>query len=162
MSSRGAAEGMRRHRSRTRDLAERRRTLVKLLIALFVARIVVTITEIAESGVTWWSLLVTAAIGIEAWRAWNVSRAARAHPDAPPPPPLPDTAWDRMLRPLERFGPASLYAFAVLYALAYLALLAAGASRDTLVDVAVAAREVITLFFLFVLIAGYRSVRAAR
>jgi hypothetical protein len=40
-------------------LAERRGSLVKLLIALFVARIVVTITEIIESEVTVFSAVIS-------------------------------------------------------------------------------------------------------
>lgn len=155
------APGQRRSRSRTRDLAERRQSLVALLIALFVARIVVTATEIAESRLTWWSLLITLAIGIEAWRAWAVARSRRAHPDAPPPPPLPDTRWDRMLRPIERRGPIVLYVLAALYLVAFLALAAAGESQETLLDVSLVAREAITLFFFFVVIAGVRSVKAA-
>jgi hypothetical protein len=55
--------------SRIVAIAERRGSLVRLLIALFVARIVVTVTEIVESEVTLWSALITAAIGLEAWRA---------------------------------------------------------------------------------------------
>ena len=141
---------------RTRALVERRTSLVRLLIALFVARIVVTITEIAEARLTWWSVLVTAAIGAEAWRAWIVARAGR---DAAAAEPIPDPGWDRVLRPLERYGPAVLTVLTVLYAAAFIALTVAGESRDRLLDVTVIAREALTFFFLFVLVAGYRSIR---
>src|SRR5918998_1716301 len=85
-------------------LAERRGSLVRLLIALFAARIAVTITEIAESDVTLFSAFITAAIGIEAWRAWLVSRVARGG-GGPAVVELPDTVWNRILLPLERRGP---------------------------------------------------------
>src|SRR5918997_5336088 len=92
---------------KTVALAKRRASLVRLLIALFVARIVVTITEIVESEVTLFSAVITAAIGIEAWRAWRVSRVARR--EGGPAVELPDTAWNRILLPLERRGPLFLY-----------------------------------------------------
>jgi hypothetical protein len=138
-------------------LAKRRASLVRLLIALFVARIVVTITEIVESEVTLFSAVVTAAIGIEAWRAWRVSRVARQEGGATVT--LPDTFWNRLLLPLERRGPLVLYVLATAYAIAFVAVLAAGESRDTLLDAAVISREVITFVFLGVLVAGYLSVR---
>ena len=145
-------------RSRTVALAERRSSLVRLLIALFVARIVVTITEIIESEVTFFSALVTAAIGIEAWRAWRVSRVIRR--EGAPPVELPDTVWNRILLPLERYGPPVLYVLTAVYAIAYVAGLAVGEPRDTVVLVAQITREVVTFFFLGVLLAGYLSVRA--
>ncbi|HEY8583761.1 MAG TPA: hypothetical protein VIL49_12465 [Capillimicrobium sp.] len=154
------APAHRRHRGRTRDIAERRQTIVALLIALFVARIVVTATEIAEERLTWWAALITLAIGIEAWRAWTVARTRRRHPDAPPPPPLPDSPSDRLLRPLERRGPVVLYALAAVYLAAFLALAAAGESHETLLDVALIARELTTVLFLIVIVAATRSVRA--
>lgn len=151
----------RRRRSRTKDLAERRQTIVKLLIALFVARIVVTATEIAESRLTWWSALITLAIGFEAWRAWRVARTRREHPgDGDAPPPIADSSWDRMLRPVERRGPAVLYVLSALYLVAFLALVAAGESSETMLDVALIARELTTLFFFFVIVAATRSLRA--
>jgi hypothetical protein len=147
-------------RSRTRQLAERRPSLVRLLIALFVARIAVTVTEVAESQVTWWSALITLAIGLEAWRAWSVRRdARRAGGPAPAPPPLPDTVWDRMLRPVERLAPPALYGLGAIYLVVWAGLAIAGEPRDTLLDIAVIAREVITFFFLFVILAAYRSLR---
>ncbi|MEZ5121694.1 MAG: hypothetical protein R2736_08970 [Solirubrobacterales bacterium] len=73
-----------RSRSRTVRLVEQRLSIVRLLVALFVARIVVTIAEIAESRLTLWSVLISAAIGIEAWRAWRVRRAARRAGEVPP------------------------------------------------------------------------------
>jgi hypothetical protein len=142
---------------KTVALAKRRASLVRLLIALFVARIVVTITEIVESEVTLFSAFVTAAIGIEAWRAWRVSRVAAREGETSVP--LPDTIWNRLLLPLERHGPLVLYALSAAYAVAFVAVLAAGESRDTLLDAAVITREVITFVFLGVLVAGYLSVR---
>lgn len=139
---------------KTVALAKRRASLVRLLIALFVARIVVTITEIVESEVTIFSAVVTAAIGVEAWRAWRVSRVAGGAAVA-----LPDTFWNRGLLPLERRGPVVLYVLSAVYAVAFVALLAAGESRDALLDAAVISREVITFVFLAVLVAGYLSVR---
>jgi hypothetical protein len=155
MSSRG------RHAigSRTVAIAERRGSLVRLLIALFVARIVVTITEIVESEVTLWSAFVTAAIGIEAWRAWRVGRVA--HREGAGEVPLPDTFWNRVLLPLERHGPVALYCVSAAYAVTFVAVLIAGESRETLLDVAVISRELITFLFLGVLVAGYLSVRPA-
>jgi hypothetical protein len=148
-----------RHRigSRSVAIAERRASLVRLLIALFVARIVVTISEIIESEVTAWSAFVTAAIGIEAWRAWRVSRVA--HTEKAGQVTLPDSFWNRVLLPLERRGPIVLYSLSAVYAVAFAAVLIAGESRETLLDVAVISREVITFFFLGVLVAGYLSVR---
>jgi hypothetical protein len=145
--------------SRTVAIAERRGSLVRLLIALFVARMTVTVTEIIESEVTWFSAVVTAAIGLEAWRAWRVGRVARRSGDKSVVA-LPDSVWNRMLLPLERGGPVVLYVLTVLYAVAFGALLVASESRDTLLAVAQISREVITLIFLAVLIAGYLSVRS--
>ena len=152
-----AAETRPRLRSRTRDLAERRPSLVRLLIALFVARVAVTVVEVTETRLTWWSVLVTAAIGIEAWRAWTVSRVAKVeHSD---PAPLPDSKSDRFLRPLERSGPAVLYSLTAVFLAATLVLVILGNSRDTLLDIAIIGREITTLFFLAVIVAGYLSVR---
>jgi hypothetical protein len=142
---------------KTVALAERRGSLVRLLIALFVARIVVTITEIAESEVTVFSAVITAAIGIEAWRAWRVSRVAQR--EGGPAVELPDTVWNRILLPLERRGPVILYVLSAAYSIAYVAVRIAGESRDTLLDAAVISREAITFLFLGVLVAGYLSVR---
>jgi hypothetical protein len=144
--------------SRTVAVAERRSSLVRLLIALFVARIVVTITEVIESEVTFFSAVVTAAIGIEAWRAWRVSRAVRGEPVQAIE--LPNTVWNRVLLPLERRGPPVLYALTAAYAIAYVAVLAVGESRETLLLAAQIGREVITFAFLAVLLAGYLSVRS--
>ena len=146
-------------RSRTRQLAERRPSIVRLLIALFVARIAVTVTEVGESQVTWWSAVITLAIGLEAWRAYSVRRDARHDPGRQAPPPPPDSAWDRMLRPVEHYGPPALYVLSVVYLAAWAGLAIAGEPRDTLLDIAVVAREVITFAFLFVILAAYRSLR---
>ena len=152
-----AAETKPRLRSRTRDLAKRRPSLVRLLIALFVARVAVTVVEVTETRLTWWSLLITAAIGIEAWRAWTVSRVAKVEHLEPAPPP--DSKWDRFLRPLERSGPAVLYSLTAMFLAATLVLVILGNSRDTLLDIAIIGREITTLFFLAVILAAYRSVR---
>jgi len=155
-----AAEAKRRLRStRTRDLAERRLSLVRLLIAIFVARIAVTVLEVTEQSVSWWSALITVAIAIEAWRAWTVSRVAkREHLE---PAPVPDSGWDRFLRPLERTGPAILYGLTAVFVVAILVLLVLGEPHDTLLDIAVIGREITTFFFLGVVLAGYMSVRGA-
>ncbi len=145
--------------SRTRDLAERRLSLVRLLIALFVARMVVTGVELTEQRLTWWSTLVTLAIAIEAWRAWSVARVARRAGAAQAP--LPDTRWDRFLTPLERRGPAILYGLSVAFVVAALVLLVTGDPHDVLLDVAIVAREITTIVFVVVLLAGYMSVRDA-
>jgi hypothetical protein len=153
--------GSTRHRlgSRTVAIAERRGSLVRLLIALFIARMIVTVTEIIESEVTWFSAVITGAIGLEAWRAWRVSRVALTTGDKGIVA-LPDTVWNRMLEPLERRGPVVLYVLTALYAGAFGALLLASESRETLLTAAQISREVITLIFLAVLFAGYLSVRS--
>lgn len=153
------AEPKRRFRSRTRDLAERRLSLVKLLIAIFVARMVVTVVEVTEERLTLFSILITAAIAIEAWRAWAVSRVAkRGHLQ---PEPIPDSGWDRFLRPLERFGPTVIYALTAVFAIVAVVVLVLGNSHDQLLDAAVIGREITTFFFLAVVLAGYMSVRQA-
>ena len=152
-----AAEPRRRLRSRTRDLVERRLSLVRLVIAIFVARIAVTVVEVSESNVSVWSALITVAIAIEAWRAWAVSRVAKR--EQLEPAPVPDSGWDRLLRPLERSGPPVIYALTAAFVVAVLVLVLVGDSRDTLLDVAVIGREITTFFFLGVVFAGYMSVR---
>jgi hypothetical protein len=154
-----AAEQRPRLRSRTRDLAERRLSLVRLLIALFVARMVVTVVEVTEQRLSLWSAVITVAIGIEAWRAWSVSRVAKR--EHRKPVPLPDTAWDRFLRPLERTGPAVIYGLTAVFVLAAVVILVLGNPRDTLLDVAIICREITTFFFLGVILAAYMSVRQA-
>lgn len=160
-----------RGRSPVRRLVERSASLapllVALLVALFVARVTVTITEFAESRVTWWGVLLTAAVGLEAWRAWTLARVGRA---AAPGPPVPAQAtrttagsgYERVLRALERRGPAVLYAVSAAYAVMYVVLVFAGTSRDALLDVAVVVREVTTLFFLAVILLARRSLREPR
>ncbi len=150
----------RRLRSRTRDLAERRLSLVRLLIAIFVARMVVTVVEVTEERVSVFSAFITAAIAIEAWRAWAVSRVAkRDHLQAAP---IPDSGWDRFLRPLERYGPAVIYALTALFVVAAVVVLLIGDSHDRLLDVAIVGREITTFFFVAVILAGYMSVRQAK
>ena len=148
----------RRLRSRTRDLVERRLSLVRLVIAIFVARIAVTVVEVSESNVTFWSALITVAIGIEAWRAWTVMRVVK-HGELAPARPIPDSGWDRFLRPLERSGPVVIYALTAVFVVAVLVLVALGNPRDTLLDIALIGREVTTFFFLAVVLAGYMSTR---
>ena len=80
-------------------LAQRRPTLVRFLTALLVFRIVTTITEIIEQRITWFSLIITLALAIETWRAWQVARAAGAATTDPT-----TTKWDRFLNPFERWG----------------------------------------------------------
>jgi hypothetical protein len=146
-----------RLRSRTRDLVERRLSLVRLVIAIFVARIAVTVVEVSESNITFWSALITLAIGIEAWRAWSVMRVARRGDLRPAP--VPDSGWDRFLRPLERTGPAVIYALTAVFVVAVLVVVALGNSRDALLDAAQIGREITTVFFLAVVLAGYMSTR---
>ncbi len=156
MSS-STSQPKRRLRSRTRDLVEKRISLVRLLIAIFVARIAVTVLEVGESNVSLWGALITLAIAIEAWRAWTVARVARRGDVAAAP--IADSGWDRLLRPLERSGPAIIYALTAVFVVAVLVLLVLGESHDTLLDVALIAREVTTFLFLAVIFAGYMSVR---
>ena len=127
------------------------------MIAIFVARIAVTVVEVSESNVSWWSALITLAIGIEAWRAWSVMRVAKRGDLVQAP--VPDSGWDRFLRPLERRGPAVIYALTAAFVVAALVLVALGNPRDTLLDIAVIGREVTTFFFLAVIFAGYMSTR---
>lgn len=144
-------------RSRTVQVAQRRRSLVKLLVALLIARMVVTVADIAESHLSWFSALISAAIAVEAWRAWRVARAARQSGAAVEP--IPDSGWDRFLRPIEHRGPAILYALAAIFAVAYVALAVAGTSRETLMDVTAVVREATTICFVVVIVAGYQSVK---
>jgi hypothetical protein len=117
------------------------------------------VLEVTEQRVSVWSAVITVAIGIEAWRAWTVSRVAkREHLE---PAPLPDTAWDRFLRPLERTGPAVIYGLTAVFVVAVLVILILGNSHDTLLDIAIIAREITTFTFLAVILAGYMSVRQA-
>jgi hypothetical protein len=140
-------------------IVQRRLSLVRLVIALFVARIVITVAEIAESRLTFFSLLVSLAIGLEAWRAWRVANAARSGGIARER--VPDSIWDRMLRPVERVGPAALYAFTAVFAAVYVVMVVTGGSRDTLLDIVVAAREATTVAIIAVLAVGYLSIRNA-
>ena len=138
-------------------MAERRLSLVKLLVALFVARMVVTVVEVTEQRLGFWTILVTLAIGVEAWRAWSVARVAgRDQLESTPPP---DTRWDRFLRPIERIGPAVIYGLTAVFVVAALVLLALGNPQDTLLDIAVVCREITTVVFVAVIFAAYMSVR---
>jgi hypothetical protein len=148
-------------RSRTVRLVEQRLSIVRLLIALFVLRIVVTIAEIAESRLTFWSALISLAIGLEAWRAWRVRSAAQRTGAAPPPPPA-DSVWNRILTPAERYGPAVLYVLTVLFVVATIAMVADGEAQDRLLTITVIAREVTTFLFLGVFLCAVMAVRAGR
>jgi hypothetical protein len=150
-----------RSRSRTVRIVQRRLSLVRLIIALFVARIVVTVAEIAESRLTVFSAVISVAIGLEAWRAWRVAHAAR-QPGAEEPPAPPDSVWDRILAPIERRGPVVLYVLTAAFVVAYAAVLATGADADTLLDITVIARELTTFAIIGVLLAGYLSTRDPR
>lgn len=147
----------RRLRSRTRDLVEKRISLVRLLIAIFVARIAVTVLEVGESNISLWGALITLAIAVEAWRAWTVARVAKRGDVAAAP--IADSGWDRFLRPLERSGPVVIYTLTAIFVVAVLVLLVLGESHDTLLDAALIGREITTFFFLGVIFAGYMSVR---
>ena len=149
-------------RSRTRDLAERRPTLVKLLIAIFVARMVVTVLEMTEQRLTFWSILITAAIGVEAWRAWSVARVGNRDPREGAPAAAPETGWERFLRPLERTGPAVIYGLTAVFVVAALVLLVLGDPHDRLLEIAVVGRELTTVVFVAVILAAYMSMRRAR
>ncbi len=138
-------------------MAERRLSLVKLLVALFVARMVVTVVEVTEQRLGFWTILITLAIGVEAWRAWSVARVAkREHLEAAA---LPDNGWDRFLRPLERVGPAVVYGLSAIFVVAALVLLVLGNPQDALLDIAVVCREITTVVFVAVIFAAYMSVR---
>jgi hypothetical protein len=132
-------------------------SLVRLLVAIFVARMVVTVVEVTEQRLSFWSILITAAIAVEAWRAWSVARVARR--EHAEPTPLPDTAWDRFLRPLERVGPTVIYGLTAVFVAVAVVLLVLGNPHDTLLDVAIVCREITTIVFLGVILAGYMSVR---
>jgi hypothetical protein len=148
-------------RSRTVRLVEQRLSIVRLIVALFVARMVVTVGEIAESRLTVWSVLISLAIGLEAWRAWLVRRAAKRAGEAPPPPPA-DSVWNRILTPVERVGPAVLYVLTAVFVVAVLVLVIDGASQDALLDTILIAREITTLLFIAVFVVAGLAVRAGR
>lgn len=118
---------------------------------------VVTVVEVSEERISVFSAFITVAIAIEAWRAWAVSRVAkRDHLQAAP---IPDSRWDRFLRPLERHGPVVIYTLTAAFVLAAVVILLIGDPHDTLLDVAVIGREITTFFFLAVVLAGYMSLR---
>jgi hypothetical protein len=153
---------MEQSRSRTVRLATRRRSLVKLLVALLIARIAVTIGEAIESRLTWWSLLVTAVIALEAWRAWGVARAGTAAEAADPNvQPVPSRA-EHALGFLERIGPPVLYVFTIAFAAVFIGFTVTDTDRDALLDIAVIAREALTLLFLVILVLGYRALHIAQ
>jgi hypothetical protein len=88
-----------------------------------------------------------------------VLRAARRDPDAAAPAPLPDSAWDRMLRPVERYGPIVLIVLTVAYVATVVVLAIDGTSRDRLLDIGLIGRAATPFFFLFIVGAGYLSLR---
>ena len=116
--------------------------------------------EVTEQRVSVFSAFITLAIAVEAWRAWAVSRVAKR--DHAPAEPIPDSAWDRFLRPLERVGPTMVYALTALFVLAAAVLLITGDPHDRLLEVAVIGREITTVFFVGVIFAAYMSVRQAK
>jgi hypothetical protein len=118
---------------------------------------VVTLVEITEQRVGIWSALITLAIAVEAWRAWSVARVAKN--EQLEPAPIADSAWDRFLRPLERVGPAVIYALTAVFVLAVVVLLILGNPHDALLDIALVGREITTVVFVAVIVAGYMSVR---
>lgn len=102
------------------------------------------------------SWLGSRTVAIAERRGWRVSRASHG---AGVTVTLPDTVWNRMLLPLEHRGPVVLYVLTAIYLVAYAVLLIGGESADTVLIVAQASREVITVVFVGVLVAGYMSVR---
>jgi hypothetical protein len=142
--------------SRFVRLAERRPTLVRFLTALLVFRIVTTITEIIEQRITWFSLLITAALALETWRAWQVAHAAGAAREDPT-----TTRWDRFLNPFERYGAAACWGLTVAYIAVYVFLKANGTKADTLIDIITLVREAQFLILIGVLLAGFAAVREA-
>lgn len=145
--------------SRIVRLAERRRALVKLLIALVVARIVTTVGEIVEERLTFFSVLITAALALEAWRAYAVTHRAGAH-EVDRPSGVPELP-ERILSVAERVGPALLYAFTAVFAVIFAVFELADLSQDTLLDISVIARDVTTVVFVAILLLGYLSLRDA-
>lgn len=136
------------------QLVARRASLMRLLFALVVARIVVTIAEAVESRVSWWSLAITLALVIEIWRGRAVLRAGRSAAAAEVP--VRDTPWERVLRPFERFGPPALYFLTATFIVAFLGLLVAGEPREDLVELSALVRELLSLIVIIVLVVGYR------
>jgi hypothetical protein len=102
-------------------------------------------------------VLITLAIAVEAWRAWSVARVAPRGELAPAP--IPDSPWDRFLRPLERIGPTVIYALTAAFVVAAVVLLLLGNPHEMLLDIALVCREITTFFFVVVILAGYMSVR---
>src|SRR5918997_3236095 len=137
------------------SLVARRGSLMKLLFALVVARIVVTIGEAVESPVSWWSLAIPLALVIEVWRGRAVLRAGRsaAGPERANGPP-PDSIWEKILRPAERFGPPLLYLLTAAFIVAFVALLVAGEPREDLVELSALVREFLSLVVIAVLVVG--------
>jgi hypothetical protein len=142
--------------SRFVRLAERRPTLVRFLTALLVFRIVTTITEIIEQRITWFSVLITVALAIETWRAWQVAHTAGASKQDPTA-----TTWDRFLNPFERYGAAACWILTGAYVALYIALKANGTKATTLIDIVTIVREAQVLVLVGVLLAGFAAVREA-
>jgi ABC-type polysaccharide/polyol phosphate export permease len=145
--------------SRFVSLAERRRSLVRLLVALLVVRIVVTIAELLEASVSVVGLIVTVLLGIECWRAWSVAKVG-ANSGAAAEAPARTSRADRILMPAERWGPAALYVFGALFAIAYVVLLVSGEPRLDLVYAAEIAREILLFVVIAVLLLGRSSIKA--
>jgi hypothetical protein len=145
--------------SRFVTLAERRRSLVRLLVALLVVRIVVTIAELIEASVSVVGLIVTLLLGIECWRAWSVAKVG-ARDDKTSEGPARASRADRILMPAERWGPAVLYVTGALFAVAYVILLVSGEPRLDLVYAAEIAREILLFAVIAVLLLGRSSLKA--
>jgi hypothetical protein len=137
-------------------LAQRRPTLVQFLTALLVFRIVTTITEIVEQRITYWSLLITAALAIETWRAWQVSHAAGAATADPT-----TTKWDRFLNPFERWGALVVWILTAIYVIGFVVAKIQGTRTDTVIDVVTIVRELQILILIAVLLMGFAAVRDA-
>jgi hypothetical protein len=142
--------------SRFVRLARRRPTLVHFLTALLVFRIVTTITEFIEQRITYFSLVITAALALETWRAWEVAHAPGAVRTDPT-----TTSWDRFLNPFERYGAAVCWVLTVIYAVGYVVLKIEGVNAHTVIDVVTVVRELQFLVLLGVLLAGFAAVREA-
>jgi hypothetical protein len=142
--------------SRFVRLAQRRPTLVRFLTALLVFRIVTTITEIIEQRITWFSLIITLALAIETWRAWQVAHAAGAATTDPT-----TTKWDRFLNPFERWGALVVWVLTSLYVVTYVVLKVRDVDAHTVIDVVTIVREAQIIVLVGVLLAGFAAVRDA-
>lgn len=142
--------------SRIVRLAERRQALVKLLVALLVARIVTTAAELTEQKVGFFTILITVALAVEAWRAYAVTRRAGTRQAAEGRSGIPELP-ERILSAFERFGPTALYAFTGVFVVAYGVFELTALSNTALLDFTAVAREATTVVFVAILVLGYVS-----